>query len=60
MAKEGEVRDIPSFLNFNFRHSLFDIRYSLTGLHAQLAVGLGQRDLFTPRSEPRPSEEILK
>ena len=37
MTKEGEVCRIQSFLNFNFRHSLFDIRYSLTGLHARPA-----------------------
>ena len=37
MTKEGDVCGIQSFLNFNFRHSLFDIRYSLTGLRAQLA-----------------------
>ena len=34
MTMEGEMCGIYSFVNFNFRHSLFDIRYSLTGLHS--------------------------
>ena len=37
MMKEGEASVIQSLRTFSFRHSLFDIRCSLNGLHGQLA-----------------------